>query len=302
MAADSDFDKVTLLLHGDGSNGSTSIIDSSSVPKTLSVYGGGSISTTQSKFGGSSIRTNAGGLYVSGATDGVLSMGNGDFTVEMFIYPNPAGAGAIINNYGTSDATSGFVLQSDSSGRISAYLFYGGGSSYNAAGASGDLASNVWQHLAVERYGTTMTIYLNGSVKASVAVGTVTMNTVSTPTRIGMETNTGSYPLTAYFDEVRVTKGLARYKGTFTPPTAPFEGAPSLKLSGTVKNASDAYADRLVRAYVETTGAFVGQATSNATTGYFEIPTSFDTAHTLVFYPADGETLPALVRRGVVPV
>jgi len=45
----------SLLLHGDGVNNSTTIIDSSSVPKTVTALGDARISTAQSKFGVSSI-------------------------------------------------------------------------------------------------------------------------------------------------------------------------------------------------------------------------------------------------------
>ena len=52
---DPDFANVSLLLHGDGTNGSTTIVDSSSSSKTVTAVGDAQISTAQSKFGGSSI-------------------------------------------------------------------------------------------------------------------------------------------------------------------------------------------------------------------------------------------------------
>ena len=52
---DEEFDKVSLLLHGDGTNGSTTIVDSSSNVNSVTANNGAQISTTQSKFGGSSI-------------------------------------------------------------------------------------------------------------------------------------------------------------------------------------------------------------------------------------------------------
>ena len=49
------FSNVSLLLHGDGTNGSTLIKDSSPRMNTVTAVGNAQISTAQSKFGGSSI-------------------------------------------------------------------------------------------------------------------------------------------------------------------------------------------------------------------------------------------------------
>jgi hypothetical protein len=46
---------VSLLLHGNGTNGSTTITDNSPSPKTVTAVGNAQISTAQSKYGGGSI-------------------------------------------------------------------------------------------------------------------------------------------------------------------------------------------------------------------------------------------------------
>lgn len=74
------------------------------------------------------------------------------------------------------------------------------------------------------------------------------------------------------------------------------------RLRGVVKDASDAPAARLVRAVREDTGAYMGSATSDATTGGYSIATDYSGAHTLLAYPAAGENLPALALRGVTPL
>ena len=50
------FNNVSLLLHGDGTNGFTTITDSSPTPKTVTAVGNAQISTAQSKFGGAVLR------------------------------------------------------------------------------------------------------------------------------------------------------------------------------------------------------------------------------------------------------
>jgi hypothetical protein len=59
------FSNVSLLLHGDGANGSTTIVDSSPSPKTVTAVGNAQISTAQSKFGGSSLAFDGSGDYLT---------------------------------------------------------------------------------------------------------------------------------------------------------------------------------------------------------------------------------------------
>ena len=220
MASDPDFAKVSVLLHCDGADNSTTFTDKSPSPKTFAAYGDAKIATAQSKFGGASLRTSSGGLYLSGG-ENPLDMGVSDFTVECWLRPDTSAAGAIINNYGSAATSSGFVLQSNGSGVVAAYC-YSGSTAIAATSAAGKLAAGVWQHLAVVRHGASFVLYLNGLNIASASVGTSVMNAAAAPMRIGMESNTGAYPISAYFDEIRVTKGVARYTANFTPPTEPF--------------------------------------------------------------------------------
>lgn len=82
-------------------------------------------------------------------------------------------------------------------------------------------ALNVWNHIAFTRQGLSLRMYVNGTL-----VGTKTMNanysmdntasSTSWPIQIG-------YGFVGYIDELRLTKGVARYTGTSFPlQTAPF--------------------------------------------------------------------------------
>lgn len=84
VEADPYYNNVSLLLHGDGTNGSTTIVDSSPSPKTVTASGGVQISTAQSKFRSSSILFNTGNLAIG--TAGQYAFGVSDLTIEMFIY------------------------------------------------------------------------------------------------------------------------------------------------------------------------------------------------------------------------
>ena len=78
------YSSVSLLLHMDGT-GST-FVDNSPSPKTITANGGVTQSDAQSKFGGKSAYFDGSGDYLTfGSAD--LSLGSGDFTLEMWVYP-----------------------------------------------------------------------------------------------------------------------------------------------------------------------------------------------------------------------
>ena len=80
VTSDSYFGDVSLLLYGDGTNGNTSIVDSSSNNHAITVNGDAQISTTQSKFGGSSLYFDGSGDYLATPVSDTLSLGTVSYT------------------------------------------------------------------------------------------------------------------------------------------------------------------------------------------------------------------------------
>jgi hypothetical protein len=75
----------------------------------------------------------------------------------------------------------------------------------------------------------------------------------------------------------------------------------TLSFSGAVVDETGAPAARVVRAYRRSTGELVGEATSNGTTGAYQIFTPFNEYHTIEFLN-DDSALNALVYDWVLPV
>lgn len=82
------------------------------------------------------------------------------------------------------------------------------------------LSASTEYHLAVERYGDTITVYLNG-----LAINTETTNLPDLATSIGdlyigayKNSSPPSYMPTGYIRQLQIFRG-AVYKGNFTPPT-----------------------------------------------------------------------------------
>jgi hypothetical protein len=220
--ADPSYSNVSLLLYCDGANGSTTITDSSPSPKTVTAVGNAQISTAQSKFGGASLLLDGTGDYGLIDTQMTDFEYTADFTVEGFFYFNVNNAGyqAGVGTATGADST-GWNLYIENDNTIT---FLGATTtSWNTICGSTQVPStSVWHHIAASRSGSTVRLFYNGTQIGS--------TTSSNSIRSGSELRIGGYAyfpggarsFNGYIDEVRITKGVARYTAAFTPPTAAF--------------------------------------------------------------------------------
>ena len=77
---------------------------------------------------------------------------------------------------------------------------------------------DTWYHVAYVRSSGTTKLYIDGTEIISVAD---TTNYTDTNFTVG-GWYSNSYLLNGYIDDLRITKGVARYTAAFTPPTAAF--------------------------------------------------------------------------------
>ena len=83
------------------------------------------------------------------------------------------------------------------------------------------IATETWTHIAVVRESGVWTQYVNGVVNGSQAEGgTPTRN--ASPLRVGRRGFDGTRAFKGNVEGVRLTKGVARYTGAFTPPAEAF--------------------------------------------------------------------------------
>jgi hypothetical protein len=92
------------------------------------------------------------------------------------------------------------------------------------SGIVGSVPTNQWNHIALVRNSGTFTLYINGSsATSSSAVTAATALFNGTVHQIGALNSSGYGTFfVGYIDEVRVTRGVARYTSTFTPDTNQF--------------------------------------------------------------------------------
>ena len=221
--SDPDFSSVSLLLHGDGNNGSTTFIDSSSNSHTVTPAGNAQISTTQSKFGGSSMYFDGSGDYLT-VTDSSLAFGTGEFTIEFWMRAASTAEFEGLLSTGNVNTTDSWQI---SGGADLVFSRLGGL-------AVGDTfpSLNTWHHVAIVRDASSVvTMYINGT---NVDSATDTNDYSANNLKIGTNRAVNSF-YDGYIDDLRITKGVARYTSNFTPPTAPLaEGIPPIVTDGLV--------------------------------------------------------------------
>lgn len=178
------------------------------------VTGGGSV-----KFGSS---TSNGYLTLPTNTTKYNVVSGVDFTLECWAYPlSTPNGGALISAFYPGGP--GIALGFGNGGSGSTLFFGYYTTSWNLVSAStpATLTLNAWSHIAVARVGSTVTIYVNGSVAGSGSLGG--SYTANNGLVIGRRWDTAG--AVSYFDgyisNVRYVNGTAVYTGAFTPPTTP---------------------------------------------------------------------------------
>ena len=185
------------------------IIDNAMM-NNLETVGNAQISTAQTKFGGGSMAFDGTGDYLTAPFSVANQFGTGDFTIEFWLYR----AGGSI--YQT-------ILDTRSSGTASPWAVLLNSSNQPYILISSDITSSIavasatWTHIAICRASGTLRIFNDGVMGYSGANSTSMMPTG--PLRIG-KTIDNVYDLNGYIDDLRITKGYARYTANFTPPTS----------------------------------------------------------------------------------
>jgi hypothetical protein len=207
------------------------IIDNT-MSNDLETVGGAAISTTQSKFGGSSISFPSNDSYLLTNPTTSLEFGSGDFTIEFWWYPTSTARQALYHGSFGADWSIGIDYSSVSTNQKIGLWASSNGSSWNLinADAAGNgigtitITQNAWNHIAYVRYGTTWMLFVNGvrdlnltGISGSIA------SRPTYPKGIGVWWNTTTMAeASGYIDDLRITKGIARYVQNFTPPTSAF--------------------------------------------------------------------------------
>jgi hypothetical protein len=207
---------TVLMLHGEGTDASTTITDSSNSGRTMTAVGDAQIDTAQSKFGSASILLDGTGDRVTAADSADWDFGTGDFTIEAWIRFNDNTNNQAIISHGDL-STTGFYFEILGGGAGPERSFILGGSSGSGAATFNNAT---WYHVAFIRSGTTVTLYLDGVSKAT-ATNSSNISGATGSLFLGALTDSSRH-FNGWIDEVRVVKGRAIWTAGFTPPTSAY--------------------------------------------------------------------------------
>lgn len=261
------FTTSSLLLHFNGTNNSTTFTDSSPNNLTVTSNNGAKITSSISKFGNASLFLDGTDDYVTVVDSSKLDFGSGDFTIEYWEYRinNTNSSPTLARN--TNSFTPYFIWHGGSS-TIELYLS-SNGSSWDVASAvsMGTIITNAWTHYAVTRNGNTFRTFQNGT-QISSFTSAATLPAGSGELQIGRYT-TSFYFKGGYIDELRITKGVARYTSNFTTSSVQFPNNNYVSQSltryvGTVGGLNDRTADYGVQKLSDTSLKVVKMTTPSA--------------------------------------
>ena len=217
------FYATSLLLHGDGTNGSTTIVDSSDESNTITAAGNGQISTAQSKFGGSSLAFNAGYFTTPYSLD-LFDWWTAPHTIEAWVYVTNFATTEynflpiMIGNINPTSVTNYWSFGVNRDARVRFFWFTG--SVQSVYSATNVVSLNTWTHIAMTHESGTVRLFADGALVASTSSLGNPQSSSGTPLSIGAWNNTSMDNI--YVDDLRITKGAARYTSNFTPPTKAF--------------------------------------------------------------------------------
>lgn len=221
--ADAYWSNVVLLLHLDGSDGSTTFTDAKN-GRTVTGNGSPALGTAQSKFGGASLNLASGTKRLEMADDADWTPGaSGPYCVEAWHRPAAVSStNQIIAQWDNGGARSWWLGYTSSKVRLYLYI---GGVLVTALEGTTTVTTDTWHHVAWTWDGTTYRLFLDGNLEDSYASSTAPDASAS---KLEIGNSNGSFQGNGWVDEVRITKGgTARYTASFTAPTAAFdEGNP----------------------------------------------------------------------------
>jgi hypothetical protein len=216
---DPNFKNVTLLLHGDGSNGAqnNTFLDSSTNNFTITRNG----NATQGSFSpyGSNWSNyfDGSGDYLTAPDNAALQLGSSNFTIEFWVnfttVPGAGNGATLVSKFDTSNTGYEIILYNNT-------MYFQAQTASIGMTYAWTPTAGTWYHIAWTRSGANSYGFINGALVVSTSSASGSITNLAQALQIGRRGDNSFY-LTGYMSNVRVVKGTAVYTAAFTPSMTP---------------------------------------------------------------------------------
>jgi hypothetical protein len=180
----------------------------------LETVGNAQISTSVKKYGTGSLAFDGTGDWLRLLTTPNITLGSDNFTFEGWLYLNTVSGAQIIFDQRPASTQGVYpVLYMD--GATMTWYING-----TARITSSSLSASTWYHFAISRSSGSTKLFINGTQSGSTY--TDANNYLASRSYLGISAYDETGGLNGYIDDLRITKGYARYTANFTAPTAAF--------------------------------------------------------------------------------
>ena len=187
-------------------------------PKQVYPNGNAKLSTAIKKYSTASLALDGVGDFLNIASTPDFAFDTGDFCAEAWIYnTNQPAANQVIFDFRSAnpqEVPTVYINTTTNTLRFSSSELF-----HIDSGSA--IPLNTWTHIALARSGTSTKMFINGSQVGSTY--TDTNSYIQGPLTIGARFD-GTTPFFGYLDDVRISKGVARYTTTFVAPTGQLTG------------------------------------------------------------------------------
>jgi hypothetical protein len=197
----------------------------------LETVGNAQIDTTTKKYGTGSMEFDGTGDYLFEPHNINYEFGNGDFTIEFWAYVNSLSGAytGIVGQWlaGNTNAQNSWAVLINAFNATNKFGFsYSNGSVTTDVVFNSTTTTGSWDHYAIVRSGNTLYGFKNGSslgFSSGSSSITATINNGTSNFYIAtIGTASSGTDFNGYIDDLRITKGVARYTANFTAPTKAF--------------------------------------------------------------------------------
>jgi len=186
----------------------------------IDTVGNAQIDTAVKKYGTGSMEFDGSGDRLVISDPLAFDLGSSDFTLECWFNARNLDASSNYGLISSQSSTSDFWtlrIQNTSNWGIQ-FRVYEGSDLVRIEQGSDFTTNNTWVHVAVTREGSTFRLFKDGTlVNSATYSGSISQKTTGV---IGEASSAFTQTMDGFIDDVRITKGIARYTANFTPPDA----------------------------------------------------------------------------------